>query len=99
LPLSLPLPLPWSVPEGAAGGQQWAASSHPSLRSLCMQWFSTGACSKGERCHLVHGELCQVRGAGGCTAPNPLLAEALVMSGYVKLYLVLRAMEGCRAHW
>ena len=63
MPLPLPLPLPWSVPEGAASGQQWAASSHPSLRSLCMQWFSTGACSKGERCHLVHGELCQVRGA------------------------------------
>ncbi|EFN60083.1 hypothetical protein CHLNCDRAFT_18295 [Chlorella variabilis] len=50
----------WSLPEGGGGQPGWAAGgSHPSLRSLCMQWFSSGACGRGDRCQLVHGELCQ----------------------------------------
>lgn len=54
----------WGLPEGVGEQQQWAAASHPSLQSLCMQWFKTGACPKGSRCPLVHGDLCQVCGCG-----------------------------------
>lgn len=59
-------PPAWSLPAADGSGEQdeqWAGSSHPALRSLCMQWFKTGACAKGTACKLVHGELCQV---GGC---------------------------------
>lgn len=49
----------WSLPEGGAGEQQeWGAGAPASLRSLCMLWFKAGACPKGSRCQLVHGEQC-----------------------------------------
>ena len=64
----------WSLPAGgmAHPGLGAASMQHPSLRSLCMQWFTSGTCSKGDRCTLVHGDLCQVggwlhMGVGGCT--------------------------------
>lgn len=50
----------WSLPAGGGDAEQWQGAGHPSLRSLCMQWFSTGACNKGSGCKLLHGELCQV---------------------------------------
>ncbi|KAI3429637.1 hypothetical protein D9Q98_005723 [Chlorella vulgaris] len=49
----------WSLPAGGGDAEQWQGAGHPSLRSLCMQWFSTGACNKGSGCKLLHGELCQ----------------------------------------
>ncbi len=58
-------PAAWSLPAAEGDGEgeeQWAGSSRPALRSLCMQWFKTGACAKGAACKLVHGQLCQVRG-------------------------------------
>ena len=58
-----PRPAAWSLPAaagGVEGEEQWAGSSHPALRSLCMQWFKTGTCAKGAACKLVHGQLCQV---------------------------------------
>ena len=49
----------WSLPAGGADEQQeWAAGVPANLRSLCMQWFRAGACPKGSRCQLVHGEQC-----------------------------------------
>ena len=68
----------WSLPEGGGGQPGWAAGgSHPSLRSLCMQWFSSGACGRGDRCQLVHGELCQV--GARCAVPRCAVHAVVVL--------------------
>jgi hypothetical protein len=54
-------PAAWSLPADSTAQQRlFSGGLPPALRSLCMQWFASGACAKGDRCSLVHGELCEV---------------------------------------
>jgi len=51
---------PWAAAVAASGASPPTASTlAPPPSDLCGQWAAAGACTRGDRCHLVHGNWCK----------------------------------------